>query len=268
MLQQLWRIQRVRPRASECAPASIDLAEPTWKRIRPSVALTRALIERDQQIWAKALGSHCLVELSHVRCIDSSGIGLLLELQRQLLKQDSYLILLAPSEQVLSAIRLMNLDHVFLLAADTLEARELIYARLQQRMRIPALSAHATLPLLWNGEITAANVEEFWMAAQAQIDSFAEYSQPIPIDLSGVGFIDSTGVGLLLRARNYAQSKGATLHFLHPSPAVLNVLRISRLESVLLAAVAPPKPSLVRETLQSLNEFRGEWPSLRQRKAT
>ena len=268
ILQQLWRLQWSHPRSAECAPASIDLAEPTWKRIRPPEVLSGASIERDHRIWSSALGRHCLLELSHVRFIDSSGMGLLIELQRQLLKQDCYLILLTPSQAVLDAVRFMSLEHLFLVAGDTVEARELIHARLQQRMRIPALSAHATLPLLWNGEITAANVEHFWTVAQAQLDSFADYSEPIPIDLSGVGFIDSTGVGLLLRARNYAASKGGNLHYLHPSPAVLNALRISRLESLLLGPNGSPQPKLVQETLQTLNQFRAQWPLLRERKAT
>jgi len=268
ILQQLWRLQWHHPRSTDCVPASIDLAEPTWKRIRPPEILSGASIERDHRIWSSALGKHCLLELSHVRFIDSAGMGLLIELQRQLLRLDCYLILVAPGQPVLDAIRLMSLEHLFLVAADTLEARELIQARLQQRMRIPALSAHATLPLIWKGEITAANVEHFWTAAQAQLDSFADYSEAIPIDLSGVGFIDSTGVGLLLRARNYVAAKGGSLHYLHPSPAVQNVLRISRLESVLLAANGSPKPKLVRESLETLNQFRGQWPLLRARKAT
>jgi stage II sporulation protein AA (anti-sigma F factor antagonist) len=268
IVQQLWQLHWCHRRPSESEAASIDLAEPTWKRLRPPEDLSQAAIERDKLIWGSALGYHCLMELSHVRSIDSSGIGLLIELQRQLLKQDCYLILLAPSEPVVDAIRFMSLTHLFLVASDTVEARELIGARLQQRMRIPVLSSHATLPLIWKGEITAANVDPFWVVVQAQLDSFADYSEPIPIDLSGVGFIDSTGVGLLLRARNYAASKGAQLQFLNPSPAVRNVLRICRLESLLMGTESLTKPKLVQETLQTLNQFRTQWSSLRQRKAT
>src|SRR5260370_32094587 len=113
-----------------------------------------------------------------------------------------------------------------LIGADKLEARELIRARLKQRRSITALSAHATLPLVWHGEITAANAEERWTVAQAQIDSFEEYSEPIRVDLAAVTFIDSTGVGLMLRAQKYAASKGSLLHFLNPQTRVRHVLRM------------------------------------------
>ena len=114
-------------------------------------------------------------------------------------------------------------------------------SRVRQTPRITARSAHATLPLIWQGEITAANIEDIWSMAQSQIDSFEDYVEPITIDLSGVPFIDSSGVGLLLRVQRYTASKGATLHFLNPQPAVRNVLQISQLESVLCNGFSHPK---------------------------
>src|SRR5439155_16575695 len=159
---------------------------------------------------------------------------LLIELHRQLLRQDRCLVLLEPTDVVRRAIRLMRLDHFFLIASDAMEASELIRARAQQKRRVTALSAHATLPLIWQGEITAANSHDFWAGAETQIDSFADYREPITIDLSGVSFIDSTGVGLLLRVQRHAATKGAQVHFINPQPSVLNVLRIARLEQALL----------------------------------
>jgi len=130
-------------------------------------------------------------------------------------------------------LKLMCLEHYFLIADDVLQARELINARLHHA-RIIALSAHATLPLIWQGEITATNADEFWAMAQTQIDSFEEYVEPITIDLSGVSFIDTTGVGLLMRVQRYAAEKGAVIHYIDAQPDVRNVLRTSGAESALL----------------------------------
>lgn len=267
IFQQLWHLQWRKPRNLYCAATRIDVAEPTWRRIHPPQALTRSVIERDARIWTRALKHHCLVELANVRFIDSTGIGLLIQLQRQLLEKDLCLVLLDPSNVVRNVIRILHLDFFFLVARDTIEARDLIRARLHQRRPITALSAHATLPLVWHGEITAANAEQRWTVAQTQIDSFEEYTEPITVDLSGVTFIDSTGVGLLLRTQKYAHSKAAELRFLNPQETVRNVLRLARLELLLLGNEPTPKPGLLQEAREVFGQFRSQLPSFRERKA-
>ncbi len=247
IVEQLWRLQWRRPRHLDCPPAIIDVPDPTWRRVRPPEALAQPFITRDKAIWSRALKNHCLVELSRVRFVDSAGIGLLIELQRQLAKNDLCLVLIDPSSVVRKAIRVLHLDHWFLIARDTMEARDVIRAQVQQRREITALSAHATRPLIWQGEITAANAEQMLTVAQTQIDSFTDYSEPITIDLSAVTFIDSTGVGLLLRAQKHAAGRGAQLQFLNPQAAILNVLRMSRLESVLLGVPPSSKPKRVQD---------------------
>ena len=54
------------------------------------------------------------------------------------------------------------------------------------------------------------------------------------IDLSQVRFIDSTGVGVMVRAKKYAPRRGASIRFADASTAVRNVVRLSKLESALL----------------------------------
>ena len=235
MLQQLWHLQWRRPRGVSPPETSIDLKQRTWLRIQPPDIFAQPFIKRDAAIWARVRAHHCLVDLSHVRFIDSVGMGLLLDLRRRLARQDLCLILLHPSRRVRQALAAMRVEHLFLIASDTLAARELILACVRDHKRqITARSSHATLPLVWSGEIVAGNAPGRWSVIQAQLDSFEDYDEPITVDLSGITFIDSTGVGLLLRANKYAAARGATLKFINPSAAVGNVLRISRLEPVLL----------------------------------
>jgi anti-sigma B factor antagonist len=49
----------------------------------------------------------------------------------------------------------------------------------------------------------------------------------IVIDLSEVGFLDSTGVRVLLEGREHALAGGAVLRLCNPAPVVLRVLRVT-----------------------------------------
>jgi N-acetylglucosaminyldiphosphoundecaprenol N-acetyl-beta-D-mannosaminyltransferase len=54
--------------------------------------------------------------------------------------------------------------------------------------------------------------------------------RPIAIDLSGVGFVDSTGAGLLLSLNKQARAHGRHLVLVAPAAPVLDALRLMRVE--------------------------------------
>ena len=89
--------------------------------------------------------------------------------------------------------------------------------------------------LLWQGEITAANVERVWQETRPHLlmaRSMAGLGE-IPvlrIDLAGVRFIDSSGLGLMIRIRKIARQNGSKVSFCNPQSAVSNVVRLARLE--------------------------------------
>jgi anti-anti-sigma factor len=112
----------------------------------------------------------------------------------------------------------------------------------------------------------AGNAPDRWVVIQAQLDSFEDYDEPIAVDLSSVSFIDSSGVGLLLRALKYAATRGARLSFINPSPAVTNVLRVSRLEAVLLGTSEPEKSGRLHETFAFLDQVKAQFPSFKLRR--
>jgi anti-sigma B factor antagonist len=73
----------------------------------------------------------------------------------------------------------------------------------------------------------------------------------IAINLTGVPFIDSSGIGALVGAFTMAESKGAKCLFYGPSPQVKSALHVSRLEDILnpfsdeksaLAGLEAPSP--------------------------
>lgn len=52
------------------------------------------------------------------------------------------------------------------------------------------------------------------------------------VDLSGVGFLDSSGLGALVRAMTNSQKEGGQTKLLKPGPQVLKLLEMTKLDSV------------------------------------
>jgi anti-sigma B factor antagonist len=52
------------------------------------------------------------------------------------------------------------------------------------------------------------------------------------VDLSAVGFLDSSGLGALVRALTLAQKEGGSAKLLHAGPQVRKLLQMTRLDSV------------------------------------
>ncbi len=210
------------------------LSEPTWRRILPPPVFDRASIVRDEKLWRESRAAHCLIEAAHIENIDSTAIGLLVVLRKTLARRGLHLILVRPSTHVARVLRLMHLDDYFLQAEDTHEAHELILTRAEEpRLGYKPEIFHPTFPLIWRGEITAANAEDVWKEIESELKTLAGLEDRVPIDLSEVRFIDSTGIGLLARARKHGERLGMSLRFTEVSPAVRNVLRMSKMESLL-----------------------------------
>jgi len=74
-----------------------------------------------------------------------------------------------------------------------------------------------------DGELDLASAPEL-SAALAR--TFDDAAKPVVLDMAGVGFIDSTGVRMLLEAQNLA---GRDLALMAPSRAVTRVLDLTRL---------------------------------------
>ncbi len=178
---------------------------------------------------------HCLLDMSHVQFIDSTGVGLLIRLQKKIRADGRQLVLLAPTAMVRRALELMRLQNFFDTAPDLPSAQALIAARMREQTDAVQLRTPAAVnPLLWQGEITAANAQEVWQRTEAHIA--ARHGRDLIIDMSGVRFMDSTGLGMMVRARKLAQREQVKLEFTHLQPAVQNVLHLARLEEFLLSA--------------------------------
>jgi N-acetylglucosaminyldiphosphoundecaprenol N-acetyl-beta-D-mannosaminyltransferase len=183
-------------------------------------------------------GRPCLLQMDQVEFIDSTGIGMLIQLQKQLRSNGYELILLCPSDVVESSLKLLRLDRFFAKATGLAAAKQLLQNQaLEASAAVASDSGTAARILRWQGEITAVNAPKVWADCQSHLKDAAEASQPeVVIDLSAVRFIDSSGLGVMVQIKKLAQRHGTKLVFTTPKPEVLNVLQLSRLEEFLLGA--------------------------------
>jgi anti-sigma B factor antagonist len=80
------------------------------------------------------------------------------------------------------------------------------------------------------GEVDIDSMPEL----QATLDELSIERQ-ILVDLSGVLFMDSSGLNVLLRQRTRMTEKGGSIYICNPSPAVQRLVEITGLDDVLYA---------------------------------
>jgi N-acetylglucosaminyldiphosphoundecaprenol N-acetyl-beta-D-mannosaminyltransferase len=191
-------------------------------------------------------GRNCFLQVAGVTSIDSTGVGYLIGLQRKLRSAGHELVLIAPSESVRHALELMRIDEFFFFAPDLPSAQYLLQVRAREQSAAVTLrTAAAITPLLWHGEITAANAEQVWQNTRAYLQT-PRPERELALDLSDVRFIDSSGLALMIRAKKLAGQQGNRLVFKGIQPAVRNVIQIAHLEKFLQNEEAPdskPEPS-------------------------
>jgi N-acetylglucosaminyldiphosphoundecaprenol N-acetyl-beta-D-mannosaminyltransferase len=213
------------------------LKEATWQRVCLPDRLDAEVVRRDAAVWAAADELHGLLDLADVRFIDSTGVGLLLRLRKALLAAGRCLVLVAPSPVVQRALRSLRVLDLFVTAADACEARRQIAARLEPSAPV-IVNDGAPQPMSWRGEITLRNADEVWKRTESQLAPLCAARRHLTVDLSEVSFIDSTALALMVRARNAAEAHGAVLKFAGAQPNVRNVVRRSKLESLLVEGAA------------------------------
>jgi anti-anti-sigma factor len=194
-------------------------------------------VRRDATRWDELLSrtEHCLVDLSKVRFIDSSGVGLLIKIRKRAGRDNRHVILVSPSQAVKRVLTSMRLWPFFLTAPDALTARAMLdeFSATAPAALKPSGPGMAQI-LAWNGEITAGNADAVWKMTETYIHSCCAEQLNPAIDLSRVEFIDSTGLGLMVRSKKQAMSRGVRLRFVGVQGNVRNVVRISKLEAYIL----------------------------------
>ena len=101
----------------------------------------------------------------------------------------------------------------------------------RQQFRVEVSSpadGHAVVAL--RGEVDLFTAPRFMEALLEAVDDGA---RRVTVDLSGVTFVDSTALGVLIGASKRLQARSGTLHVVCPNPNVLRILEITGLDRVL-----------------------------------
>ena len=199
--------------------------------------LDAVTVRGHDRLWADLAGSGgpLLLDLSRIEFIDSTGVGHLVRLNKQLRGRGRPLVLVAPSKPVRNALALMRLEEVFCIAADPEAARSAVRDREGDgEVRVAVGPGGVVESLEWCGDVTAANWEGVWRLTRPHLDDPRAVRAGLVISLARVRFVDSTGVRLMVRARREAQQRGVRIRFTGAGPTVVNVLRILRLDQLLL----------------------------------
>lgn len=230
---------RLRFRGQRAPPSTQAMplrAELDYNLLQIPARLDFETVHRDRAVLEQAVegDKSCLIDLSKVEFIDSTGVGLLIRLQKKARGNGQALVLLQPSQPVARALQMMRLNDFFPQCGSVAEARDLLQEKqTPAQVHLTAGSSRPLPALVWQGELTAANAEDIWLATADHITARAMVQKEIAIDLSQLTFIDSSGLGIMVRARKFAARQGLHLRYENPPGNVLNVVRISKLQAYL-----------------------------------
>jgi N-acetylglucosaminyldiphosphoundecaprenol N-acetyl-beta-D-mannosaminyltransferase len=171
-------------------------------------------------------GLTCILDSSAVDFIDSSGIGGLVGLHKKLRSIGCELIVFRPAKAIRQALKLMRLQDFFQVCESERELQSWL-----ERVREgePALRQSHDGSFAWKGEVTAATANRVREETLAFLDR-SNFHHTLTINMLDVRFIDSSGLGLMLKLKKEASHRGLTLRFSGFQPAVRNVLRLAHLE--------------------------------------
>ena len=224
---QTWHLQAHARGWRSAAHAWPELLDGEWEFIEMPQRLDARAVHSNAAIWERGAQCHLAVDLAEVRFIDSTGVGLLLWLRKVSSANRRHLFLVAPSPSVRRALTFAGLSSFFRFAESAEEARQI--AERDQRDS-PAFRPDENGRLMfWRGEITAANVDEVWLATRGFLQSQARTAWKTWIDLAHVHFLDSAGAALMDRVARFTQAENIVLSFTGAPDIVIEVLRTTGL---------------------------------------
>ena len=124
-------------------------------------------------------------------------------------------------------------------------------------LRIERTRSPRTLRLA--GEVDLSNADSLSAALEPWLDTDGD----VTLDLHAVVFMDSTGIGVLMRAALKLASHG-TLRLVSPGPLVYNVLKLIAADTLPNVEIVDPQPAAEesrprdRSTEQAEDEHSGE----------
>lgn len=174
-------------------------------------------------------GEVLALDLSGVTFLDSAGVGRLVSVYRERVRGGGGMVLVRPSAFVVDLLATLKLDRLIPAVNEPGDARAVLGL---QRVRPAGSTDDRAVSLALVGELTTGRVQGHaaWLSSAWEAKPSATR---LVIDMSQVGFIDSSGLGLLVRARKLAKNRnGGDFLIRGAGPNVRNVIQVARLESL------------------------------------
>jgi N-acetylglucosaminyldiphosphoundecaprenol N-acetyl-beta-D-mannosaminyltransferase len=235
-LRQWWQLRRRRHPKMPIPTADLHRAA-TCNRLVMPVHLDAESVREQETLWQQIMAqpAHLLVDLASVEFIDSTGLGLLVRLQKHLRAAERQMLLVAATDPVQRALKLMRFSELMTLVPSLESAHVFLADRLQEQNVVVTLNLPGEEgPLAWQGEIVAGTAEEVWNVTRSHLESSTVGESGFTINLAEVRFIDSTGVGVMIRVKKYGHRRGLLVRFSEPPPSVCKVLDLMKMKEYLL----------------------------------
>jgi len=88
------------------------------------------------------------------------------------------------------------------------------------------------------GELDLASAERAFGYVRDVID---RHGTPVVLDLASLSFCDARGLGALVRMNSYAGQAGCALRLMSPPPRLLEIMRLTNLDSELIVQPGEPR---------------------------
>jgi N-acetylglucosaminyldiphosphoundecaprenol N-acetyl-beta-D-mannosaminyltransferase len=202
-----------------------------WTGRADAAAIDAGMLEKPLPAGS---GANVLLDLSGVTFIDSTAIGLVLKSFRKCKEAGGNLALLSAPKPVRELLGAMKLDRLLPLAINLEDASRILQPDQQSKLlRAEFQESEKCLVLRFDGELNAAAASE----AKQFLDqewTGCPLARLLQVNLSGVTFLDSSGLGCLLRARKLVHARdGARLRLTGVNDNVRNVITLARLDGLL-----------------------------------
>ncbi len=236
--RQWWRLRSRRTTEPNGDATATPLSQqPSSKLIRMPTRLDGESVHHGGQLWKHALDgcAQCFLDLEAVELLDSTGVGLLIRLQKRARIEQKRLVLVNASQPVRRSLELMRLYDFFQHAPDLAAAVKMgAQGKAVEPVLVRTTLAETPPVLLWQGEVTASNADQVWARTHHHLSNASQHGSALTVDLGHVPFIDSTGLAVMVRARKFAKQNAFHLSFTRMQPPVQNVVRLARMEDFIL----------------------------------
>ena len=234
VLWQWWRLRGKKKSAPAAAHTGV-VPDPYGNFvIRSPAQLGATVAQAAQAEWLRAVEkSNVIFDLADTVFVDSTGIGVLIRLRKRSRELGHQFFLVAPRSQVSAALKMMKLDEFFTIQASVSGVRILMEGA-SGANPVTSDVLEKELQIRWAGEVTALNAVELGAYTESELSQITP-GMNVVIDLSRVTFVDSTGIGLLVRFKKNLKRSDVNLRFANASGSVRNVIRQTQLEEFLLS---------------------------------